>query len=157
MSRYRVTVVADRSRYPVLLLNGNRVEAGELADGRHYATWDDPFMKPAYLFALVAGDLRCHRGEFVTMSGRTVRLEIWVEPDNIDRCEHALRSLQRSMCWDLSSALVASTTSISTWSWRSAILDGGDGEQGAQYLQCEVCAGPPPIRPPMMIMRRSRR
>ncbi len=100
MSRYRVTVVADRSRYPVLLSNGNRVEAGELADGRHYATWDDPFMKPAYLFALVAGDLRCHRGEFVTMSGRTVRLEIWVEPDNIDRCEHALRSLQRSMRWD---------------------------------------------------------
>jgi aminopeptidase N len=100
MSRYRVTVVADRSRYPVLLSNGNRVEAGELADGRHFATWDDPFMKPAYLFALVAGDLRCHRGEFVTMSGRTVRLEIWVEPDNIDRCEHALRSLQRSMRWD---------------------------------------------------------
>ena len=100
MATYRVTVAADQTRYPVLLSNGNRVETGELADGRHFATWDDPFPKPCYLFALVAGDLRCHAGEFVTMSGRTVRLEIWVEPDNIDRCEHALRSLQRSMRWD---------------------------------------------------------
>ncbi|MBL8972406.1 MAG: aminopeptidase N, partial [Myxococcales bacterium] len=100
MAKYRVTVTADQARYPVLLANGNLVDSGPLADGRHFATWDDPFLKPSYLFALVAGDLRCHRGEFVTMSGRTVRLEIWVEPDNIDRCEHALRSLQRSMRWD---------------------------------------------------------
>jgi aminopeptidase N len=62
--------------------------------------WEDPFPKPSYLFALVAGDLRCHAGSFTTMSGREVRLEIWVEPQNVDRCEHALRSLQRAMTWD---------------------------------------------------------
>ncbi|MBK7829688.1 aminopeptidase N [Nannocystis sp.] len=100
MARYRVTLAADRTRYPVLLANGNRVAAGELPGGRHFATWDDPFPKPSYLFALVAGDLRCHAGEFTTASGRRVRLEIWVEPENIDRCEHALRSLQRAMLWD---------------------------------------------------------
>jgi len=100
MARYSVRVEADRTSCPVLLSNGNRVETGELEDGRHYARWDDPFPKPSYLFALVAGDLRCFPGEFVTMSGRTVRLEIWVEPENIDRCAHALRSLQKSMAWD---------------------------------------------------------
>ncbi|MBZ5715797.1 aminopeptidase N [Nannocystis pusilla] len=100
MARYSVVVEADRARYPVLLANGNRVETGELDGGRHFARWDDPFPKPCYLFALVAGDLRCHDGEFVTRSGRTVRLEIWVEPDNIDRCAHALRSLQAAMRWD---------------------------------------------------------
>ncbi len=100
MSRYSVHVEADKARYPVLLSNGNRVETGDLADGRHYARWHDPFPKPSYLFALVAGDLRCVPGEFTTMSGRTVRLEIWVEPDNIHSCAHALRSLQKAMLWD---------------------------------------------------------
>jgi aminopeptidase N len=100
MARYSVTLEAERARYPVLLANGNRVAAGELADGRHFARWDDPFPKPSYLFALVAGDLRCLPGEFTTRSGRAVRLEIWVEPENIDRCEHALRSLIKSMRWD---------------------------------------------------------
>ena len=100
MARYSVRIEADRARYPVLLSNGNRVETGELADGRHFARWHDPFPKPSYLFALVAGDLLCHPGEFTTASGRSVRLEIWVEPDNIDRCAHALRSLQKSMAWD---------------------------------------------------------
>lgn len=100
MARYSVTIEAERARCPVLLANGNRVAEGELAGGRHYARWEDPFPKPSYLFALVAGDLRSLTGEFVTRSGRTVRLEIWVEPENIDRCEHALRSLQRAMRWD---------------------------------------------------------
>ena len=100
MSRYSVALAADRARYPVLLANGNRVAAGELAGGRHFARWDDPFPKPSYLFALVAGDLRCHAGEFVTRSGRRVALEIWVEPDNIDRCAHALRAMQLAMRWD---------------------------------------------------------
>jgi len=100
MSRYAVTIDADRERYPVLLSNGNRVASEPLPDGRHRVRWEDPFPKPSYLFALVAGDLRCHSGSFRTMSGREVRLEIWVEPQNIDRCEHALRSLQKAMRWD---------------------------------------------------------
>ena len=100
MARYRVSIEADRARYPVLLSNGNRIASEALPGGRHRVQWEDPFPKPSYLFALVAGDLRCHEGEFVTKSGRPVRLEIWVEPQNIDRCEHALRSLQRAMKWD---------------------------------------------------------
>ncbi len=100
MARYTVTIEADRARYPVLLSNGNRVEETDLPDGRHRVVWQDPFPKPSYLFALVAGDLRCHAGAFRTKSGRDVRLEIWVEPQNIDRCEHALRSLERAMEWD---------------------------------------------------------
>jgi aminopeptidase N len=100
MARYRVSIEADSERYPVLLSNGNRIDAADLDDGRHRVRWEDPFPKPSYLFALVAGDLRAHEGAFVTMSGREVKLEIWVEPQNIDRCEHALRSLQRAMKWD---------------------------------------------------------
>ena len=100
MARYRVSIEADRERYPVLLSNGNRIETETLADGRHRVRWEDPFPKPSYLFALVAGDLRVHPGSFTTKSGREVRLEIWVEPQNVDRCEHALRSLQRAMKWD---------------------------------------------------------
>jgi len=100
MARYSVSIEADAAKYPVLLSNGNRIGEESLPNGRRRVRWQDPFPKPSYLFALVAGDLRCHAGEFVTASGRTVRLEIWVEPQNIDRCEHALRSLQRSMRWD---------------------------------------------------------
>jgi len=100
MARYSVSIEADRERYPVLLSNGNRISGTQLEDGRHQVRWEDPFPKPSYLFALVAGDLRDHSGEFTTMSGREVRLEIWVEPQNVDRCEHALRSLQRAMKWD---------------------------------------------------------
>jgi aminopeptidase N len=100
MARFTVRVEADLANYPVLLSNGNRVEEESLAEGRHAVRWEDPFPKPSYLFALVAGDLRSHAGSFTTASGREVRLEIWVEPQNIDRCEHALRSLQRAMRWD---------------------------------------------------------
>ncbi len=100
MARYSVSIEADRARYPVLLSNGNRIEERELEGGRHLVRWEDPFPKPSYLFALVAGDLRCHAGDFVTQSSRAVRLEIWVEPQNIERCEHAMRSLQRAMKWD---------------------------------------------------------
>ena len=100
MARYSVSIEADAAKYPVLLSNGNRVAEETLPNGRKRVRWQDPFPKPSYLFALVAGDLRCHAGEFVTLSGRRVRLEIWVEPQNLDRCEHALRSLQRSMRWD---------------------------------------------------------
>jgi aminopeptidase N len=95
-----VRIEADRSRYPVLLSNGNRVGQGELAGNRHWVQWEDPFRKPSYLFALVAGDLVCHRGTFATVSGREIALEIWVERENIDKCEHALASLKRAMKWD---------------------------------------------------------
>jgi aminopeptidase N len=100
LARFRVRIEAERSRYPVLLSNGNRSEVVDLPDGRHLVCWEDPYPKPCYLFALVAGDLRCHAGRFETRSGREVRLEIWVEPANADRCEHALASLVRAMQWD---------------------------------------------------------
>jgi aminopeptidase N len=100
MARYTTRIEADAGRYPVLLSNGNRVAQQRLEGGRHRAVWEDPFPKPCYLFALVAGDLRCHAGSFTTRSGRDVRIEIWVEPKNIDRCEHALRSLRKAMRWD---------------------------------------------------------
>ena len=100
MARYTVSIEAERERYPVLLSNGNRTAAEDLGNGRHRVAWEDPFPKPSYLFALVAGDLSCHAGTYRTASGREVKLEIWVEPQNIDQCEHALRSLQRAMKWD---------------------------------------------------------
>jgi aminopeptidase N len=100
MATYRTTIVADKTRYPILLSNGNRVEERDLDEGRHLVQWDDPFPKPSYLFALVAADLHCHRGSFTTRSGRDVRLEIWVEERNVDSCGHALRSLQKAMKWD---------------------------------------------------------
>ena len=100
MARYTTRIEADRARFPVLLSNGNKTAEGQAEGGRHWVQWEDPFLKPSYLFALVAGDLRCHAGSFTTRSGREVRLEIWVEPQNIDSCEHALRSLQESMTWD---------------------------------------------------------
>ncbi|MEQ1894298.1 MAG: aminopeptidase N [Planctomycetota bacterium] len=100
MARYSVRIEAERERCPVLLSNGNRVESGALPDGRHFVRYEDPFKKPSYLFALVAGDLVCQRGEFTTRSGRRVELEIWVESQNLAKCGHALRSLQRAMRWD---------------------------------------------------------
>ena len=100
MSRYTTTIVADKERYPILLSNGNRIASGDVGDGRHEVSWRDPFNKPSYLFAMVAGRLECHRGEFTTRSDRKIDLEIWVEPQNIDRCEHALKSLQQAMTWD---------------------------------------------------------
>ncbi len=100
MARYAVRIEADRERYPVLLSNGNRIAEEEVAGGRHAVRWRDPSPKPSYLFALVAGNLHCHAGAFTTRSGRVVRLEIWVEPQNADRCEHALRALERAMRWD---------------------------------------------------------
>ncbi len=100
MARYRTTIVADKTAYPVLLSNGNPVERADLDGGRHTVTWEDPFPKPSYLFALVAADLSCKEGTFTTRSGREVKLEIWVEHQNIGACDHALLSLQKSMQWD---------------------------------------------------------
>ena len=100
MSTFTTTVIGDKNRYPILLSNGNPVGSGPQDDGRHWATWEDPFKKPAYLFALVAGDLWCVEDTFITMSQREVALRIYVEPENIDKCQHAMNSLKKSMRWD---------------------------------------------------------
>jgi aminopeptidase N len=100
MARFRVTLVADRERYPVLLSNGNPLAEGDTAGGRHWVTWEDPFPKPAYLFALVAGKLEWLEDSYTTASGREVLLRIYVEEGNLSRCDHAMASLKRSMRWD---------------------------------------------------------
>jgi len=100
MTRFEVTIIADVQRYPVLLSNGNAVNSGELDDGRHWVCWDDPFAKPSYLFALVAGDLAHIEDHFVTRSGRDVTLRVYVEHENVDRCDHAMESLLKAMKWD---------------------------------------------------------
>lgn len=100
MSIYRVTIRADKTANPVLLSNGNLVEEGSLSDGRHFAVWHDPFPKPCYLFALVAGDLAVNEDEFVTRSGRKVALRIFVEHGKVPRTAYAMDALKRSMRWD---------------------------------------------------------
>ena len=100
MARFSTTIVADKSRYPILLSNGNPIERGESADGHHWVTWEDPYPKPSYLFALVAGDLACVEDSFVTGSGREVMLRIFVEHHNRDKCDHAMSSLKKAMRWD---------------------------------------------------------
>lgn len=99
-SEFTTTVIADKAAFPVLLSNGNAVDRGELGDGRHYAVWHDPFRKPAYLFALVAGDLAVVEDSFTTCSGRRVELQIFVEPKDLDKCDHAMQSLKNAMRWD---------------------------------------------------------
>lgn len=99
MSSFTTTVVADKQKYPVLLSNGNLIEEG-IEGERHWASWQDPHKKPAYLFALVAGDLWSVEDRFVTMSGREVTLRIFVEPENINKCQHAMDSLKKCMRWD---------------------------------------------------------
>ncbi|QOT71112.1 MULTISPECIES: aminopeptidase N [Sphingobium] len=100
LSRYSVRMAADKALYPVLLANGDPVEQGELPGGRHWARWNDPFPKPCYLFALVAGDLACNADRFVTMSGREVQLGIWVREADLPRTAHAMQALRNSMAWD---------------------------------------------------------
>jgi len=100
LSRFDVTMRADKSRYPVLLANGDPVGEGVLEDGRHWARWVDPFPKPSYLFALVAGDLACNADSFTTMSGRAIRLGIWVRAEDLPRTGHAMTALKNSMAWD---------------------------------------------------------
>ncbi len=101
MSVYTVSIEADRARYPVLLSNGNLVHSGDSkTPGRHFATWHDPFKKPCYLFALVAGNLAHIEDRFTTMNSRDVTLRIYVEPKDADKCDHAMASLKHSMRWD---------------------------------------------------------
>lgn len=100
MARFTTTIYARRDRYPVLLANGNPMATGELHDGRHWVRWNDPFPKPSYLFALVAGDLVAVEDNFITKSGRSVDLKLYVQAHNRDKCEHAMHSLQKAMRWD---------------------------------------------------------
>ncbi|GAA4725207.1 aminopeptidase N [Sphingomonas lutea] len=100
LSRYRVRMEGDAARFPVLLSNGNRVATGEAADGRHWAEWEDPFPKPCYLFALVAGDLQANSDRFTTASGREVELNIYVRAADLPKTAHAMHSLKQAMAWD---------------------------------------------------------
>ena len=100
LAKFETRIEAAKASYPVLLSNGNLIESGELDDGRHFARWQDPFPKPSYLFALVAGDLGAISGTHLTKSGRNIDLRIYVEHGNEARAEYALDSLKRSMQWD---------------------------------------------------------
>jgi len=100
MSVYDTTLTADKSLYPVLLSNGNLVESGDLEEGRHFATWHDPHPKPAYLFALVAGDLAHIEESFITMSDREVSLKVFADAKDLDKLDYAMQSLKKSMRWD---------------------------------------------------------
>ncbi|HVZ46062.1 MAG TPA: aminopeptidase N [Ramlibacter sp.] len=100
MASYTVTLRGDRQRYPVMLSNGNLVEHGELEEGRHYAKWVDPFRKPSYLFALVAGRLVCREQRIVSRAGKEHLLQVYVRPGDLDKTEHAMNSLMASVAWD---------------------------------------------------------
>jgi len=100
LARFTTTIIADQARYPFLLSNGNRLDSGKMEDGRHWMKWEDPFPKPCYLFALVAGDFDVLRDSFTTRSNRDVALEIYVDRGNLDRADWAMTSLKNSMKWD---------------------------------------------------------
>ena len=100
LTLFTTKIIADKLDNTVLLSNGNLIESGDVDDNRHYAIWQDPYKKPCYLFALVAGNLECVEDEFITAENRTVALKIYVEERNLDKCEHAMESLKKSMLWD---------------------------------------------------------
>lgn len=100
LATYDVRVEADKAAFPYLLSNGNKIDAGELESGRHFVCWQDPFPKPAYLFALVAGDFDLLSDSFTTKSGREVALQVFVDKGNLHKADHAMASLKKSMLWD---------------------------------------------------------
>lgn len=100
MSEFTTQITADKTRYPILLSNGNKVDAGELEGNKHWVKWHDPFKKPCYLFALVAGDLVSVDDTFKTLSGRDVAIRVFVEEKDTDKCQHAITSLKNAMKWD---------------------------------------------------------
>jgi len=100
LARYTTKITADKAKYPFLLSNGNHINSGDLEDGRHWVEWNDPFPKPSYLFALVAGDFDVLKDQFITKSGREVALELYVNRGNLDRADWAMQSLKRAMKWD---------------------------------------------------------
>ncbi|CAB1275215.1 aminopeptidase N [Candidatus Nitrosacidococcus tergens] len=100
MATYTTTIIGNKEKYPVLLSNGNLIDQGDKENGEHFAIWQDPFPKPSYLFALVAGKLSSIQDKFITLSRREVNLSIYVQPHNIEKCTYAMASLKRSMAWD---------------------------------------------------------
>ncbi len=100
LARYHVTIRASKTEFPVLLSNGNRISERDLEDGRHESVWDDPFPKPCYLFALVAGQFECQRENIQLKDGRVATLEVWVEPQDIDKTSHTMESLKKAIRWD---------------------------------------------------------
>lgn len=100
MAKFTTTLTGDKDHYPVLLSNGNKIAQGELSNNRHWVTWEDPFNKPCYLFALVAGQLDCVEDSYITQSGRKISLQIFVEKHDLDKCAHAMQSLKNAMHWD---------------------------------------------------------
>lgn len=100
MATYKTRMSADKKKFPFLLSNGNRIASGDLSDGRHFVEWEDPFKKPSYLFAMVAGDFDVARDTFTTMKGRKVDLEIYVDKGNLKKTPHAMNSLKKAMKWD---------------------------------------------------------
>ncbi len=100
MAKFTTTITADKNKYPVLLSNGNCIKQGDLSNNQHFVTWQDPFKKPCYLFALVAGDLVELTDKFTTMSGRNVTIKIFVEKGNLDKCDYAMGAIKRTMRWD---------------------------------------------------------
>ena len=100
MSKFTTTIVADKKRYPVLLSNGNKIDGGEFSGGRHWVKWEDPFAKPSYLFALVAGDLAVTEDHFTTMSGRNVKIEFYTTKADKPKVGFAVESLKNAMKWD---------------------------------------------------------
>ncbi|BBG30165.1 aminopeptidase N [Zymobacter palmae] len=100
MAKFTTTVIGDKATLPILLSNGNPIDQGDLEDGRHFVTWEDPFPKPSYLFALVAGQLEVVESYFTTRNGRTVLLQLYVEPQNLHKTEFSMGALKRAMKWD---------------------------------------------------------
>ncbi len=100
MATYRVRIEADKIAFPILLSNGNKTDEGDVAEGRHFAVWNDPFPKPSYLFALVAGNLEYLEDQFTTKSGSRVTLRIFVDEADLDKCPHAMESLKKAFLWD---------------------------------------------------------
>lgn len=100
LTTYTTKIIADKASNRVLLSNGNLIESGDLSDGKHFAVWHDPYPKPSYLFALVAGNLELIQDSYTTSEGRLVDLRIYVEPQNVDKCDHAMQSLKNAMRWD---------------------------------------------------------
>lgn len=100
LARYTTTILADKTKYPILLSNGNKIAQQDLDNNQHSVTWEDPFKKPSYLFALVAGDLECSQDEYVTQSQRKINLQIFSERGEQTKCHHAMEALKKAMSWD---------------------------------------------------------
>ena len=140
MATYKVTVIGEDDKMPVLLSNGHKIEEGVTESGKPFAVWEDPHKKPSYLFALVAGDLAVYKDTFTTMSGREVALEIYVEHGNEDRCAYAMDSLQRSMKWDEEKYGREYDLDLFMIVAVSDFNFGAMENKGFECFQCEICS-----------------